>query len=120
MRNKILSWFGMGALLATGLLLNSCGKEICVFGQGDCSQDILASTLSLKASATTVALNSNLTFTPSGGTKPYTYTVIVGGGSVSPTTGDATTFTAPTTAATCCVRVTDTSNNTAERCVTAQ
>ena len=120
MRNKAVQWFGVGVVVAAGLVLSSCGKDICVFGQGDCAQDILSTTLLLKSSAATVALSSNLTFTPTGGTAPFTYSVVVGGGAVSPTSGTATTFTAPATAATCCVRVTDASNNTADRCVTVQ
>lgn len=64
-------------------------------------------TLSLNPSSITLQANGSYTFFASGGTPPYAYSVVSGGGSVSPATGWSTLFTAPATAGTVYVRVTD-------------
>lgn len=120
MFRKVLPWFGSGALLGVGLLISSCGQDVCVFGQGDCTQELSTTTLTLTSSATSVTVSGTLTFTASGGTTPYIFTVIVGSGTVAAVSTTAATFTAPATAATNCVRVTDASSNIADRCVTVQ
>lgn len=100
------------------LLLQGCGEEnVCVIGIGDCSESFGELTFT---SADSVATGSTTTFTVSGGTPGYSFSVISGTGSVSPTSTDSaleTTFT-PGTAGTACVRVTDTAQKTVDRCIT--
>lgn len=123
MYGKAIRWFGLGALLGLTVILSSCGRDICVFGQGDCAQDLTRSTLALSAAAATMSASGTLTFTVSGGTSPYTYSALVGGGSVTVTTATTSTttvLTAQSTTGTACVRVTDSVGATADRCVTVQ
>jgi hypothetical protein len=56
-----------------------------------------------------------LTFTASGGTPPYTFSVFAGGGSIIPVTG---VYTAPLSAGTATVRVTDSASATSDSLVT--
>jgi len=56
---------------------------------------------------TSVAPGATVTYLVTGGTAPYTYTVVSGGGSFS-----GATFTAPATAATVYIQVTDSASNT--------
>jgi hypothetical protein len=112
--------FSLLALLAlaplAALTLSSCG-DVCAFGQGDCDQELSATNLTLAASTTSVNIQNNVTFTPSGGTKPYTYSIVVGAGNLNQTTGDTAVVTA-TQSGPLCVRATDANNNIADRCVT--
>lgn len=120
MLRKVLPWFGLGLSAGLILLLSSCGN-VCTLGQGDCSQALGSSTLTLAAGSTTMAVSSTLTFTTTGGTSPFTYAVLVGGGSVTVTTSTASTttvLTAQSTTGVACVRVTDSVGATADRCVT--
>lgn len=52
----------------------------------------------------TIGLNQQTTFSAEGGTPPYTFIIVTGGGSIDETTG---VFTAPDTAGTAIVRVID-------------
>ncbi len=63
----------------------------------------------------TKAVNSNHTFSSTGGVTPYVYSVVSGGGSINSSTG---VFTAPATATTVTVRVTDFVGNTSDSTVT--
>jgi hypothetical protein len=122
MAGKTFRWYGLGLLVGAGLIVASCGKDVCVFGQGDCAQELASSTLSLKAAAATVSTTSTLLFTAAGGTSPYTYSVPIGGGSLSitgQTTSTTVTYT-PGAAGTSCIRVTDNVGATADRCVAVQ
>ena len=68
------------------------------------------STLTLTGSAPGVAPGTSMTFTASGGTPPYYYTSVTGGGTfTSPATG---TFVAPNYNSTCVVQVQDSANST--------
>lgn len=85
------------------------GKRFCVAGFGQCefeaaeSSDSSSSTssLSLAASAAYVTLNNTVTFTASGGTSPYTYSLVNSGiGTLDSTgvyTAPGTLTTSPTT-----------------------
>ncbi len=68
--------------------------------------------LTLSPASKTVAINNTAAFTASGGTPPYTYSVMAGGagGTVGSTSG---AYTAPATAGIDSVRVTDAGGNTA-------
>jgi len=63
---------------------------------------------SISGSTSDLATNATRTFSASGGTPPYTWTVVSGGGSFTPTTtstsGGSTTYTAPSAAATVTIR----------------
>lgn len=63
----------------------------------------------------TLAVNNTATFTATGGASPYTYSIVSGGGTINSTTGF---FTAPATAGTTVVRVTDSLGGTGESTVT--
>lgn len=71
--------------------------------------------LTISPSSVTLAANAAQTFTGSGGATPYSYSVVSGGGSINSSSG---VFTAPSSAATVTVRVTDARNNTANATVT--
>lgn len=117
---KPLAWLFLGSLL-TAVSIVSCGKDICFMGQGDCQQQLTSTTLTLKSSADTVGVGLTVTFTPAGGSGTYnSYLIKTGGGSLSSQSGVSTVLTAPTAAATVCVRVTDSAGATADRCVTVQ
>ena len=55
MTRKLGMWLGASALLA---ITTSCGKDICVLGQGDCSQELTTTSLILTASAATMTTSS--------------------------------------------------------------
>jgi hypothetical protein len=122
MFRKIISWFGLGTLIGSGLLLSSCGQDVCVFGQGDCTQELNTSTLKLTVSAETVTTSSSLTFTVAGGTAPYAFSVFTGPGSVSPlsTSSTTTVYSSTTEDGAACIRVKDASSAIADRCITVQ
>lgn len=63
----------------------------------------------------TLAVNNTTTFSASGGSAPYTYSIFSGSGSVNASTG---AFTAPASAGTTTVRVTDNIGNTSDATVT--
>lgn len=69
------------------------------------------STLTLSPNPATVAVSGSLQLSPSGGTAPYTFTVISGGGYVSPSSGTYTTYYAPSNSVTVEVEVTDSASN---------
>lgn len=71
--------------------------------------------LAISPASKTLAVNTNQTFTATGGVTPYTYSVFTGGGSINATTG---VFTAPATAQAVVVRVTDARGNTSNSSVT--
>jgi hypothetical protein len=64
--------------------------------------------LAISPSTVTIAVNDTETFSATGGVSPYTYSVAVGGGTIS-----GATYTAPGTAGSATVRVTDSLGNTA-------
>ncbi len=70
--------------------------------------------LSLTPASTTMAVNNSATFTPVGGTGPYTFSRFSGTGSVNATTG---IYTAPAASGTAVVRVTDSLGATADSSV---
>lgn len=63
----------------------------------------------------TVNINSLTTFSAAGGTSPYVYSIVSGGGSINSSTGD---FTAPGTAGSVVIRVTDSVSATSDSTVT--
>ncbi|WP_415062064.1 beta strand repeat-containing protein [Bdellovibrio sp.] len=69
--------------------------------------------LTLSPSTTTTAINKNQDVTASGGVPPYSYNLISGGGSFS-----GTTYTAPSTATTSVVQVTDSLGNVGTSTIT--
>ncbi len=71
--------------------------------------------LSISPASTTLAVNNTATFTASSGTSPYTFSVFSGGGSINASTG---VYTAPVTAGTAVVRVTDNLGATTDASVT--
>ncbi|MGZ6417442.1 MAG: Ig-like domain-containing protein, partial [Pseudobdellovibrio sp.] len=73
------------------------------------------SSLGISPATPTVSINTNLTFSAAGGGTPYVYSIVSGGGSINPSTGD---FTAPATPSTTVVRVTDSLSHTADATVT--
>ena len=62
-----------------------------------------------------LAIGNNFTFSASKGKRPYTYSVLSGGGTIDPQTGE---FIAPDTPQTVGIRVTDDSGTTSEAVVT--
>ncbi len=114
-------WFSMGALLGFAVIAVSACGNVCAFGQGDCEQDLNATTLTLTVSNATVATSGTVTFTASGGSGTYsTYSVFAGNGTLSASSGASTVYTAGTSTGNACVRVVDSSAATADRCVTVQ
>jgi uncharacterized protein YjdB len=75
----------------------------------------VTSALSLNPAIANLIVNGNQTFSVSGGTGPYTYSILSGGGSINSTTG---VFTAPATAGSVVVQVTDSLSATATSTVT--
>ena len=71
--------------------------------------------LSIGAATLNMAISSNHTFTATGGVSPYVYSIVSGGGTINSSTG---VFTAPGTAGTVVVRVTDSLSNTSNATVT--
>lgn len=70
--------------------------------------------LSLSPATISIAINDTQQFTATGGLGGYTYSVVSGGGSIDPSTG---LYTAPASASTVVVRVTDSGANTANATV---
>lgn len=79
------------------------------------SLEVVATTVSIAPAAVTVAVNNLETFSASGGTAPYTYSIFSGTGSVLSTTGN---FTASAVAGSTVVRVTDVTGKFADAIVT--
>ncbi len=71
--------------------------------------------LSINPTTFTLAVNNTRTFSAAGGQAPYTFSVFSGGGSINPSTG---LYTAPASAGSAVVRVTDNMSNTADATVT--
>lgn len=70
--------------------------------------------LTISPASIAIAINDIYTFTTSGGVGGSTFSVVSGGGTIDPSTGD---FTAPASASTVVVRVTDSGGNTADATV---
>jgi hypothetical protein len=68
------------------------------------SPEIPSTQLSITPSTKTLAINNTFVFSAAGGTAPYTYSIVSGGGSIDSVTGD---YTAPAAADNVVVRVTD-------------
>lgn len=73
--------------------------------------------LAVSGSASQVAPSGSVTITGSGGTPPYTYSIVSGGGSIDSTTG---AFTAPSSSGSVVIRVTDADGNTSQTTITVQ
>ena len=71
--------------------------------------------LGINPAAKTLAVNNTQIFSATGGTGPFVYSIVSGGGSINGTSG---LFTAPATAGTTVVRVTDSLSATANASVT--
>jgi hypothetical protein len=71
--------------------------------------------LQIAPTSVNVGISDTTTFTASGGTGSYVYSVIAGGGSVNPSTG---VYTAPNTPGSATVEVTDSYGNTSNASVT--
>jgi hypothetical protein len=71
--------------------------------------------VTISPTAVTLAVNETQTFTASSGLAPYAYSIVSGAGSVNASTG---VFTAPASAGTTVVRVTDSLSQTADATVT--
>ncbi len=71
--------------------------------------------IAISPATITLAINNTTTFSASGGVSPYTYSIVSGGGSINSSTG---AFTAPATAGTVVVRVTDSLLNSTNSTVT--
>ena len=71
--------------------------------------------LSINPSPASVDAGQTLSFTASGGTPPYAFSIVSGGGSINPSTG---IYTAPLTGGTATVRVTDSAPVTLDSSVT--
>lgn len=95
---------GAAIIRATDSYGNTSDATVNVFG-----------TLGISPSTTTIGINSNLTFTAAGGTAPYVFSVLSGGGSIDSSTGD---FTASAVAGTTVIRVTDAASATADSTLT--
>lgn len=75
----------------------------------------LTQTLGITPAAVTMAVNNSTTFSAVGGVAPFTYSILSGGGSINSSSG---AFTAPATAGTVVVQVTDSLSATATANVT--
>lgn len=84
-------------------------------GNTSSSSITVTSALSLNPATANLVVNGNQTFSASGGTGPYSYSILSGGGSINSSTG---VFTAPATANTVVVQVTDSLSATATSSVT--
>lgn len=73
--------------------------------------------LQISPTTSTVVINASLNMTSSGGLGAKTYSIVSGGGSINSSTG---VFTAPGTAGTTVVRVTDSIGNTSDSTLTIQ
>lgn len=71
--------------------------------------------LSISPATQTMVINGALSFSATGGVSPYTYSVISGSGAVNASTGS---YTAPSSAGTDVVRVTDSLGNTSNATIT--
>ena len=75
----------------------------------------ITTTLGITPATATLAVNNTRSFTATGGTSPFTYSVFSGGGTINASTG---LYTAPAVAGTATVRVTDSLGATANATVT--
>ncbi len=75
----------------------------------------ITNALGINPAAKTLAVNNTQIFSATGGTGPFVYSIVSGGGSINGTSG---LFTAPATAGTTVVRVTDSLSATANATVT--
>ena len=84
-------------------------------GQTANSTVTINSTLAISPASVNLVISGTQTFSSSGGVSPYTYSIVSGGGSIVAATG---AFTAPATAGSVTVRVTDSLSNTSNATVT--
>ena len=101
------------ALLPLLLLLAGC-DDFVSYRVWDGETSAPPGALTLSPPAATVATGGQVAFEPSGGTPPYTFSVVSGGGEVDPSSG---LFTAASEAGTSTVRVTDAREEFAESLV---
>jgi alpha-tubulin suppressor-like RCC1 family protein len=85
------------------------------FGNTSDSNVTIVTGLGMNPAAVTVVANTTYSFSGLNGSAPYTYSMVSGGGSINATTG---LYTAPATAGTAVVRVTDSTSATADANVT--
>lgn len=98
-------------LISFTLLVYSCGKT-----EGNAPSSSLAPlTLTINPTTIQLSVNNVTTFTTTGGTAPYSYSIFSGGGSVLSTTG---VYTAPAVAGSAVVRVTDSLGQVSDAIVT--
>ena len=100
-------WF----LLIVSFTLYSCGKTDGVAP----SQPAAAGSVSISPASVVLAINNSFTFSATGGTPPYFYTLVTGSGSISSTTG---VFNAPGVAGLASVRVTDSLGTVSDATIT--
>ncbi len=74
----------------------------------------LSSALAISPSAISLNVNGSVTFSSTGGTSPYTYSLVTGSGTINATTG---AYTAPALAGTDTIRVTDSVGATSDAVV---
>lgn len=95
---------GTATVRATDALGNISNASVSVFAG-----------LGISPAAPSVSINAAVSFSAAGGTAPYVYSILSGGGSINTATG---AFTAPAMAGTTVVRVTDAASATADATVT--
>lgn len=112
---------GLGSVSALGLYTASGSPGATVIRATDSYGNTSDATvnvfgaLGISPATTTISINSNVSFTAAGGTGPYAFSVLSGGGGINSSTG---VFTAPGVAGTSVIRVTDALSATADSTVT--
>lgn len=109
MRSWHLKNDGIGRILFVAFFLLSISA--CSSGDSSPSTASAQARLSLSPSPASVAMGGNITLTPTGGTPPYTFAMANSFGSLSMSSGNYTVYTAPTSAGTAYISVTDSASN---------
>jgi alpha-tubulin suppressor-like RCC1 family protein len=105
---------GTGAYTAPGVAESSTVVVTDTIGNTATATLTILAPLAVTPTTKTLASNNQFTFVASGGTAPYTYQVLNGGGTVT----NAGLYTAPSAAGTATVQLTDSLNATVEATVT--
>jgi hypothetical protein len=106
----------LSLMLLVLLLFNGCHDFLLSeLLDGEGGLEGLKSPLTLGPASVTLTVNSTLTFAASGGSPPYIFSVVSGSGTINATTGE---YTAPVSASTDIVQVTDSKGATATSTVT--
>lgn len=124
--NKIVFY---SVLLLTVLFLTRCGSEnVCVGGLGNCATNPVTQTqtgteeLKLTVDYDVIKLGKRATFKASGGTKPYTFKIYQGNGTLvgNTITEDSQEYEAPNFETSAAIRVYDAKNNYKTRTITIE